>query len=182
MIETERLILRGWRDDDRMPFAAICRDPRVMTYLGPPQSDAEVRAAINRQRASQARAGHCFWAMERRKDGCFIGFCGLQAGAGNTPIAGEIEIGWRLAHPAWGMGYAREAAQASLDWGWRHLPVDAIVAITVPGNRRSWGLMERLGMQRAIGEDFDHPALPPDSHLRRHIVYRAMRPVPTGGN
>jgi RimJ/RimL family protein N-acetyltransferase len=177
MIQTDRLVLRGWGDNDLAPFAAMCRDRHVMAFIGPLQSRSETSAAIDRQRAFLTQTGHCFWAVERRSDGALIGFCGLKPGAQGTPIAGEIEIGWRLAHAAWGMGYAREAAEASLDWGWRNLSVHSIAAITVPANQRSWRLMERIGMKRAQDEDFDHPAVPPGSDLRRHMVYRATRPA-----
>ncbi|PCD03455.1 GNAT family N-acetyltransferase [Sphingomonas spermidinifaciens] len=176
MIRTERLILRDWREADVAPFAAMGRDPEVMAYLGPMLDTHEVRAAIERQRGYQATLGHCFWALERLEDGAFLGFCGLKPGAAGTPIEGEVEIGWRLARDAWGQGYAREAAAASLDWGWaRGMP--RITAITVPANVRSWGLMERLGMRRLPDQDFAHPALAPDDPLSRHIVYAIDRPA-----
>ncbi|HZV18954.1 MAG TPA: GNAT family N-acetyltransferase [Sphingobium sp.] len=173
---TDRLVLRGWRDEDHAPLLALCRDPRVMEFLGPPQSAGEVAAAIARQRAKQADYGHCFWAVERRADGAMLGFCGLQPGPEGTPIAGRIEIGWRLRADAWGQGYAREAAQASLAWAWANLEADSVWAITVLANSRSWGLMERLGMRRRTALDFDHPAVPPGSPLRAHITYSLDRP------
>lgn len=174
-IETERLVLRPWRGGDAAPFLAMCRDPRVMEFLGPPMEQEDIDAALIRQHGFQRRHGHCFWAVERRADRAFLGFCGLKPGPEETPLEGRIEIGWRLVHHAWGQGYAREAAQASLDWGFSALPVDGFWAVTVPGNVRSWGLMERLAMQRRGDLDFDHPALGPGDPLRRHIVYAAMR-------
>ncbi len=172
---TDRLVLRGWRDADHAPLLALCRDRRVMEFLGPAQTAEDVAAAIARQRAVQAAHGHCFWAMERRADGAMLGFCGLQPGPDGTPIAGRIEIGWRLAVDAWGQGYAREAAQASLDWAWANLDAESVWAITVPANARSRGLMERLGMRRHPDLDFDHPAVPAGSPLRRHITYSIDR-------
>ncbi len=174
MIETERLILRRWSDSDRPAFHAMCTDPRVMAFLGPEQTRAETDAAIDRQNGFLDKHGYCFWAVERREDGAFIGFCGLKPGAEDTPIEGEIEIGWRLAHAYWGKGYAREAAQASLDWGWANTDAPAIAAITTTNNVRSWGLMERLGMARAPDDDFDHPKAV--ERLRPHITYRIARP------
>jgi len=175
MIETERLILRRWKDSDRQPFHTMCDDPAVMEFLGPLMSRTEVDAAIDRQNGFLDSHGHCFWAIERREDGAFLGFCGLKPGAEGTPIEGEIEIGWRLAQPYWGSGYAREAAQASLDWGWDNLAVESIAAITVLGNSRSWGLMERLGMVRVPEDDFEHPKAP--DALKPHITYRIARPA-----
>jgi RimJ/RimL family protein N-acetyltransferase len=175
-LETPRLALRDWQDGDVEPFHAMGRDPQVMEFIGPLQSRADVEAGIARQQALSLEQGHCFWALERLEDGAFLGFCGLKPGPEGTPLHGRIEIGWRLARHAWGCGYAREAAQAAIDWGFAQLACDAIWAMTVPGNVRSWGLMERLGMRRLPELDFDHPALPADSPLLRHVVYTADRP------
>lgn len=92
-------------------------------------------------------------------------------------IEGKVEIGWRLSHDAWGQGYAREAAAASLDWGFANLDTDRIWAITTPGNIRSWGLMERLGLKRHPQLDFEHPNVADDSPLKQHITYSIARPV-----
>lgn len=177
MIETERLIIRPWRDDDRAPFAAMGRDQDVRRFLGPLQSRADSDALIDRLIAMQAQFGYCIWAVERRADAAFLGFCGLGPGPAGTPLHGGIEIGWRLARAYWGQGYAREAAQACLDWAWATLPVGAILSMTVPANTASWGLMERLGMKRVPDGDFDHPGVPDGSPLKRHLVYRLDRPA-----
>jgi len=176
-IPTERLILRPWREADHGALLAICQDPRVMEFLGPPQTEAEVHAAIGRLRLCQADNGYCFWAVERREDGAVLGFCGLKPGQPETPIAGRVEIGWRLAADAWGQGFAREAALASLDWGWANLDVRDIWAITAPGNVRSWGLMERLGMTRHHDMDFIFPGMPADSPVSQCITYSIGRPA-----
>jgi RimJ/RimL family protein N-acetyltransferase len=87
-----------------------------------------------------------------------------------------VEIGWRLAHEHWGRGYATEAALAALDFGFQRLGLAEIVSFTVPANRRSRGVMERIGMTRTPADDFDHPYLPDGHPLRRHVLYRATRP------
>jgi RimJ/RimL family protein N-acetyltransferase len=104
-----------------------------------------------------------------------LGLCGLKLGTVG-PIDGEIEIGWRIAEEAWGQGYAREAASASLDWAWAKLARSRIFAVTVAANTRSWGLMERLGMQRHRDLDFDHPTYTEGHPLRPHITYVIERP------
>ncbi len=177
MIATERLTLRPWTARDAAPFHRLCTDPLVMRTIGPLMTREASDAAIERQRGFQDRLGYCFWVVERREDRAFLGFCGLQPGAQGTPIEGAVEIGWRLASPEWGKGYAREAAAASLDWSWTNLAVDAVMAITARVNDRSWGLMERLGMKRVAGMDFDHPRVPDGDPLRPHITYRADRPA-----
>ena len=181
MIETDRLVLRGWEDRDRPTFHEYCSDSEVMRYLNP-TSHTETDAAIDRQNALLESLGHCFWAVERRADGMLLGFCGIAPGAAGTPLEHGIEIGWRLGHAHWGRGYAREAAQASLDWGWTHLDVVEIAAMTVPANAASWGLMERLGMTRDAASDFDHPGVAADSPLRAHIVYRIRRRAAAPGS
>jgi RimJ/RimL family protein N-acetyltransferase len=181
VITTERLILRPWAPRDLDPFHAMCSDPRVMATLGPLMTRDETAALIQRCEDRQGATGHCFWAVERRADGALIGWCGAIVGNPELPIAGEIEIGWRIAADEWGKGYAREAAEATLDWVWANLDVDSVAAITSVGNTRSWGLMERLGMVRAPEDDFDHPNVPEGSVLRPHITYRIMRPAAAGG-
>ena len=182
MIETDRLILREWRNDDVATLHAICTDLRVMEFLGPLQTRAEVASAIDRQRSYQHAVGHCYWAVERKRDARLLGFCGIQPEPAGTPIAGKPDIGWRLAHDVWGKGYALEAARAAIDWGFANLhDEDALWAITVPANHRSWGLMERLGMERRRDLDFDHPSVAPGDPLRPHIAYTIARHAWTGG-
>ena len=176
MIATDRLILRGWRESDAEPFLAMGNDPAVMEYLGPPLIRDDVDMMLARQNGFLDTNGHCFWALERAEDGAFMGFCGIKPGALGTPVEGRIEIGWRLAQPYWGKGYAREAAEATLRWGWANLDVPDIWAITVPGNVRSWGLMERLGMTRRHDLDFDHPLPGLEERLKAHITYSIERP------
>jgi RimJ/RimL family protein N-acetyltransferase len=172
MIETPRLILRPWRDEDRDPFWAMAGDPRVMEFLPPLTRDGS-DAAVDRMIALEAEHGYVFWALERKSEHDFIGFCGIMPP--RSPIF-EHEVGWRLAHHAWGQGYAREAAEASLNWAWANLSAPSITATTNPANRRSWGLMERLGMVRCPDEDFEHPDLAEGDPLRPHILYRIQRP------
>lgn len=174
-IETRRLILRRWRAADVAPFHAMGQDPEVMRYIGPPTSLADTEAAVARMNALGDAHGTCFWAIERREDGAFLGFCGIKPGPAGTPIAERPEIGWRLARSAWGQGYAKEAATACLADAWRRGEA-RVFAITVPANEASWGLMIRLGMTRVPEGDFDHPALGEGDPLRRHLTYSIARP------
>ncbi len=173
-LETQRLILRDWREADIDPFHAMCADPVVMATLGPLMDRDQAAATVERMRGIAETNGFTAWALERRDDGRFLGWCGLIPGK-FAPILGEIEVGWRLAADVWGQGYAREAAEASLTWAFANLSVEAIWAITSVGNSRSWGLMKRLGMIRQPELDFDHPNLPADSPLLSHVTYRIDR-------
>ncbi len=175
-IETERLVLRSWRDDDKTPFAAICADPRVMATLGPVMDRAASDALLERVKRIEAAHGHTFWALERKADAALIGWCGVIRGNAG-PVEGKAEIGWRLAHDAWGQGYATEAARASLDWLFENLSEDAAWAITSFGNQRSRAVMERLGMRYHPELEFDHPRIAEGDPLRRHVTYSVQRSV-----
>jgi RimJ/RimL family protein N-acetyltransferase len=175
MIETARLILRPWRAADLPEFVRITNTPAVMEFLGGVQELSEFDATLTRVQACQAANGFCFWLVDLRADGSLLGYCGLKIATAG-PLTGEIEVGWRLREDAWGRGYAREAASASLEWAWRNLDCARIVAFTVESNTRSWGLMERLGMRRRREWNFEHPALPPGHPLRPHITYTIDRP------
>lgn len=174
MIETERLIIRRWTDADRAPFAAMSADPEVMATLGPLMTREQSDAMIDRLIDLQERDGHCFWAVERKSDSRFLGWNGLIIGS--RPIAGELEVGWRLARDAWGAGYATEAARAAIDWGFANRPVPRIVAITAAVNTRSQAVMQRLGMVRQLDLDFDHPQVDDGDPLQPHVTYYLERP------
>lgn len=176
-VETQRLILREWREDDADALYLTGRDPDVMEFYGPLEDHDGVHRLIAGQIVNHRLFGHCFWPIERRSDGALLGFCGLNPSPKDTPLEGTIEIGWRLAHGAWGQGYAREAAEASINWAWQNLSDDAIWSFTVPANIRSWRLMERLGMSRRADVDFDHPGLAIGNPLRAQIVYAIDRPL-----
>ena len=172
-LETERLILRAWREADRDPFFALNSDPAVMEFL-PTTDRATSDNAVERMNVAQAEHGHCFWAVERKQDAAFLGFCGPMPA--REPLH-EVELGWRLSRDAWGHGYASEGARASLAWCWAKLDTPTVMAITVPANRRSRAVMERIGMTYVEDGDFDHPGVPSDDPLLRHVLYRIARPA-----
>jgi RimJ/RimL family protein N-acetyltransferase len=177
MVETERLILRNWRETDHAEYLATCNTEAVTAHLNGPATEEEIDAAFVRIATSQRENGFSFWAIERTADGALLGYCGLRICDDlDRPVHGNVEIGWRLREDAWGQGYAREAAQAALDWAWANLDVDRVVSFTVPANEPSWRLMERIGMARRPDLDFAHPKFPPDHPLSRHITYVIERP------
>ncbi len=174
-IRTTRLLLRPWRTEDLPAFAALNADPRVVEFLPGPLDRAESDARAETIRDHFARHGFGLWAVEAPGQDDFIGFVGLSVPAFETHFTPCVEIGWRLAGEHWGKGYATEAARAALDFGFGRLGLDEIVSFTVPMNRRSRTVMERIGMTRSPADDFDHPSLPEGHPLRRHVLYRASR-------
>ncbi|MEP7138776.1 MAG: GNAT family N-acetyltransferase [Caldimonas sp.] len=173
-LQTERLHLRPWRDDDIEPFAAMNADPQVMAYFASTQSREASAAAVARWRARMDERGWGLWAAELRRTGEFIGFIGLESPAPALPCSPCVEVGWRLAAAHWGRGYATEGAKAALGIGFERLGLDEIVSFTAVGNRRSRAVMERLGMTET-DPTFMHPALPVDSAVREHCLYRLSR-------
>ena len=174
-LTTPRLILRQWRDEDLEPFWAMGQDAAVMEFLLPFADRAESEASVRRFQDHIETHGFGFWALEEIGGAPFIGFTGLIHTAPIHPFAPAIEIGWRLARPYWGKGYAGEAAIAALAFGFDALKLDEIVSLTVPANKRSWTVMERIGMTRNPDDDFDNQRVPDGSPLKRHVLYRKSR-------
>ncbi|MFD7984201.1 GNAT family N-acetyltransferase [Kitasatospora indigofera] len=177
-LRTSRLLLRAWRPSDAEPFAALNADPEVMAHLPAPLDRAASDALAARIRAAVERDGWGWWAVEPASTGAFIGFTGLARTTFEAAFTPAVEVGRRLARPAWGHGYATEAAVAAVGFGFEVLGLREIVSFIVPGNLPSRAVMERLGMTHDPREDFDHPRLPAGHALRRHVLYRLARPAP----
>lgn len=175
MIETDRLILRAFRDEDREPMAAINADPRVHEWLGGPITAEMTDATIERVNAHIAQHGFGFFAAERKADGKLIGMIGLQIVRDELPPAPGVELGWRLTPEAQGTGLATEGAAAVLAWGFANLDRDELIAFTAHNNLRSQAVMRRIGMAHDPARDFDHPVLADGHPLRRHVMFVARR-------
>ncbi|WP_379552984.1 GNAT family N-acetyltransferase [Qipengyuania sp. DGS5-3] len=175
-LETERLILRDWREEDWPLFWRHCNTPAVMQWLGGVADEATMAAANDRLEGYRRDHGHTFWVCERKDDGGhlsgeILGFCGLKCCNEENGPTGDVEAGWRLREDAWGKGYAKEAAFASLEAGFEQFDAPHIIALTVQENAPSWGLMKRLGMQRREDLDFESNQFGPESV----IVYSITR-------
>jgi RimJ/RimL family protein N-acetyltransferase len=171
-LETERLVLRRWTEKDLEPFAAMNADPAVMEFLAAPLTRAQSEAFVDRIERTFDERGFGLWALERKDTGDFVGFTGLFPVRADIPPKGEIEVGWRLARPAWGHGFASEAARAACAFGFGPAGLDAIMSMTAAVNVRSRAVMERIGMTYDESSDFEHTSLPPGHSLRPHVIYR----------
>ncbi len=171
LAETERLVLRDWEDEDEVRFYEVMNRDEVMQHLGGLQPLEEWRSAYSRVRRYSRDFGHTFWVIEDRKTGEILGFCGIKRV--NSPGAGALtgmhEIGWRLRPEAWGKGIAKEAAIASLDLAFDRFGAPHVLALTIPKNEPSWGLMRRLGMKRRSDLDFTDERFGPE--INPQIVY-----------
>lgn len=175
VLRTARLKLRPWRAADLAPFAALNADPAVREFFPGRLDRAESDAQAAHIQAKIERDGFGFWAVELPGAAPFIGFVGITRVRPDMPFAPAVEVGWRLARAHWGQGYATEGAEAALAHGFGALGLTEIVALTLPGNARSRAVMRRLGMRHDTAGDFDHPALPADHAMRRHVLYRLDR-------
>ncbi|MBT2188231.1 GNAT family N-acetyltransferase [Sphingobium nicotianae] len=185
-LETERLILRRWRNEDLAPAAAINADPEVMSWIGAgPMSVRDSGEYLTRNDAGFDTHGFGIWAVERKEDHAMIGFSGLRRfERPHHPLGSCIEAAWRFAREAWGKGYATEAARAAFLDGFNRCAIATITSWAPEGNLRSQGVMQRIGMTRRADRDFDTPALPQGHRLRRHVVFTADRatwPAPAIG-
>ncbi|MGX1759606.1 GNAT family N-acetyltransferase [Streptomyces lydicus] len=169
-LRTERLLLRAWRPADLAPWAAMNADPEVRRYFPAVLTHEQSAASAARFQADLDERGWGWWAVEVRTTGEFIGFTGLDPVDEDMPFTG-VEAGWRLARPAWGHGYATEAARAVLAFGFTTLGLPEILAVTTSTNLRSQAVMRRIGMTCDPADDFDNPDVP-DGPLRRNVVYR----------
>ncbi|BDH12540.1 GNAT family N-acetyltransferase [Streptomyces hygroscopicus] len=169
-LRTERLLLRGWRESDLAPWAAMNADPEVRAHFPGLLTREQSEASVARFQAALKARGWGWWAVEVRATGEFIGMTGLDPVEEAMPFTG-VEAGWRLARPAWGHGYATEAAEAALAYGFTTLALPEILALTATTNLRSQAVMRRIGMTRNPADDFDDPGAP-DGPLRRSVVYR----------
>ena len=174
-LHTERLVLREWRAEDLAPFAALNDDPDVMEHFPSHLTREASDAMADRITTFLTEHGWGLWAVEVAETGTFIGFTGLSVPRFDASFTPCVEVGWRLARSAWGLGYATEAARASVAHGFGPLGLDEIVAMVVPANQRSQGVMRKLGMTRDETADFDHPLIPEGSPVRRHRLYRLDR-------
>jgi RimJ/RimL family protein N-acetyltransferase len=161
--ETARLILRDWRAEDWPAFWRVTNTPAVMRWLGGVQDAAGRAAGEARIESYRADHGHTFWVVERKHDGALLGFCGLKRSNQAGGPQGMMEVGWRFREDAWGQGYAKEAAAASLCLAFDRFGADEVIALTVQGNTGSWGLMLRLGMERREDLDFDNADFDPEN-------------------
>ena len=151
VIETERLVLRGFTSADFEPYAQGNADPEVQRFLGGPMDREASWRSLAAHIGHWTLRGYGQWALERRADGRLIG----RAGLWNPEGWFGVEVGWKLDRGAWGHGYATEGARAAVEWAWRSLDVDRLISVIDPANAASLAVAGRLGM-RHLRDDESH--------------------------
>ena len=156
LIRSERLTLRSWRNSDRDAFAALNADPEVTPDLGGPLSRAASDAKLGRYMTAFEQQGYCRWVIEDA-DGKFLGYAGVMPSRPNHPLGPHAEIGWRLMRPAWGKGYATEAAKTSLRDIFERVHLREVLTYASADNIRSQAVMKRLNLHREKSLDYSEP-------------------------
>ena len=170
-IDTARLRLRHWNDTDLAGFAALNANPDVMRFFPAMLTREQSDAAAQRYQQGLAARGYGFWAVERKEQGDFIGFIGIQPLKPDLPCAPGVEIGWRLASHCWRKGYASEGAKAVRDFAFQTLQLSELKSITPIINQPSRGVMEKIGMCDS-GANFLHPLVSAGHPLHEHVMYQ----------
>lgn len=171
-LESERLVLRAWRQDDVAELARINKDPQVMAFAPRTMTEPETKQAILGLQQGLLQNGYGFWACELKAEQKLIGMMGLLNTAFEAFFTPCVEIGWHLDHAHWGKGYATEAARCALRFGFDQLKLAEVVSHTSKSNQKSIAVMKRLGMTHKEGEEFIHPGLRDHAHLKEHILFR----------
>ncbi len=170
VIDTDRLRLRRWKQEDHAPFAAMCADPDVMRYIGngATRTAKQSSRAIGRFENEWNERGFGLFAVEAKQTGDLLGFTGLSWPDFMPEVFPSVEIGWRFSKSSWGMGYASEAAAAALSHGVSMQGITDIVSIYQLENLASQRIMQKLGMV------FDRKTIDPTCG-REVEVYRLPR-------
>lgn len=176
MIESDRLILRVPEPADLAWQIENLNSPAVMRHLGGPREEAAIAGSFAQDQAALLNGGYGFWTVILRETGQPIGKCGLaliHSSAAPAEIRGGVQIGWTLAEPCWGHGYASEAARAVIAHGFGALDLPLIWSQTSASNQGSTRVMARLGFERCGALDYIDPDYSPEDNPT--TVYRITR-------
>ena len=146
MIETERLLLRPYTLSDFDSLYEILSDPETMQHYPAPFDEEKTRNWITWNLDNYEKYGFGLWAVVLKETGEFIGDCGITL----QNIDGEIlpEIGYHIHKKYWRRGFAKEAARAVRDWGFRNTQYDIFYSYMKYTNIGSWSTALANGMKK----------------------------------
>ena len=171
MLQSDRLILRQWTEEDFSPFAKICADKDVMHFFPKTLTEQESHDMARKVQSLIDSRGWGFWAVEIPNEAKFIGCVGLNVPKESMPFAKNVEIGWRLAKDFWGNGYATEAAKEVLRYAFVELNLNEVISFAPLGNKASQHIMMKIGMSDT-GNNFNHPELDASHPQSEHVLYK----------
>jgi RimJ/RimL family protein N-acetyltransferase len=153
-LETERLVLRRWQEDDRGAVVDIWSDPDVWRAIGPGVTGMRFDAAYAASRFEHhlshwEQHGFGLWLAQERVSGQVAGWVGPAHPTYVPELADAVEIGWTLRRRFWGQGMASEGAAAAVQTTLAHTLLDGVISLINPANARSISVAERLGMSPA---------------------------------
>jgi len=167
-LNTERVAFRCWSQADETLATGLWGDPQVTKMLGGPFTDEQVRQRLAREIAMMNEHGIQYWPIFLRRSGEHVGCCGLRPYKAGIP-----ELGFHLRQPFWGMGIAKEAGAAVIEYAFTKLGVDAVFAGHDPENANSRKVLLSLGFQ-FIGEEL----YPPTGTMHPSYLLRKADPSP----
>lgn len=168
-IETPRLRLRDWQEQDFAPFRHMNADEAVMRYFPRTLSHNESDKMYRVIQEECRQYGYGLYAVELKETANFIGFIGFHRAVFDADFTPCTEIGWRLIKESWGKGYATEGAAACLTHGFDNLGFQDVYSFTAALNTPSQNVMVKIGMDYV--KHFDHPRVEDDSPLKKHVLY-----------
>jgi RimJ/RimL family protein N-acetyltransferase len=171
ILQTVRLGMRIWHQDDLEPFAKMNKDPVVMKYFPRVFTVEESADGLRGFNNHFDDHGFTYYAVDLLTTTRFVGFIGLRVQSFESHFTPCVDIGWRLCVQAWGQGLATEGAKACLEHGFSSLQIDSIYSMAPAVNQRSINVMQKIGM--TFVEEFEHPRLKAESPLRRCHLYRS---------
>jgi len=174
LFHSERLGFRPWSENDLPKMSAINADPLVMEFFPSTATIEQTEGLIKKMKKMYAEKGYCYFAVDQLEDQQFIGFIGLSEQTYEAPFTPCVDIGWRLGKQYWGRGYATEGAKRCLELDFQNLGLNNIKAVAPVINRKSIGVMEKIGMKKQM--DFIHPNLIHDQRLRHCVCYQIGKP------
>ena len=172
---TSRLKLTVFSQSHLSELVQLNADPEVMRYFPATLNPAESAALLQRIIEHQRINGYSLFALHLKESDAFVGWCGLMKVPFSAHFATAVEIGWRLNKIFWGKGLAPEAAKSVLRFGFLELGLSEIVSFTAELNQPSIRVMQKIWMKCNPEDTFDHPKLPLNHPLQRHILYRSQK-------
>ena len=141
VLETERLRLRGWLEDDLDPYATFVADESMTRFVGGTGNRGNAWRRIATYLGHWALRGYRNWAIEEKASGRWIGYSGLW----NPEGWPEPELMWSLAADAHGCGYATEAARRARAFAYHELGWTTLTSYIDARNAPSLRVAQRLG-------------------------------------
>ncbi len=162
VLETERLRMRGWSEQDHEAFAALLGDEESARFIGGPCDRHDAWRRMATQMGHWAMRGYGSWVIEEKSTGNWVGYSGLWCPYGWP----EPEVMWGLVPAARGRGYATEAAMRARTYAYQDLGWRSAISLIAPENRASQKVAERLGAKRegkfelrgSVADVWRHPA------------------------